>query len=449
MGSLCVVLAFGASLLGAGHAGADGEAFSNGRATAVAQILRLAPGVGNLQLATTTGQSVSDLANNLAQAKAQSVDLGLIGSSLTAEACDGSPGAVRPEQLPQPTVVDNRSGDASASADDSSAPGGAVDAGREDVEATTTPSALARVSESQATLSSLAQVSNGQSEAITRVVDNNAREAVASVSLDLDIAGVVQLRNLQWQAVHRTGANPNVGGSFSISSAAAGGLPLPTDQLAPLQDSINAALAPSGVSIEMPHVERLTAPNDLVRMTPLRITLKDSPAGKTALGPVLNLTRAQREQLFTAIMSQFCQAAGALLVGDVAVDVVSGTGFMIVEVGGVEASSGDLVIGNPFGDFVPLQQQVEANVAPATATFANGAPATSPATVAAAQASAPDLGPLAAICESLHPTKKPLCSHGMGVPVGIAGLVATASIGFLDWRRQRRLFEPAPDTVTE
>ena len=108
VGIVSVSLAGGATFAfggAAATAGADETPFSNGNAVAQASVMRIAPGVGSLGLATTTGTSLAQVRNKLAEAKAQAVDLGLIGSSLTAEACDGSPGALRPDQLPQPVVV--------------------------------------------------------------------------------------------------------------------------------------------------------------------------------------------------------------------------------------------------------------------------------------------------------------------------------------------------------
>src|SRR5437764_13177104 len=78
---------------------ADQPAFQNGTALASAQVVRVAPGVGALSLAIATGVSLSQVTNSLAQASAQSIDTGLIGNSLTAEQCNGKPGAVTPSQL--------------------------------------------------------------------------------------------------------------------------------------------------------------------------------------------------------------------------------------------------------------------------------------------------------------------------------------------------------------
>jgi hypothetical protein len=449
VGALCTALAIGTSLYGTTTAGAA-DGFSNGRANAIAQVQRVAPGVGSLQLGITSGRSIADMTNNLAQAQAQTLDLGLIGTSLTAEQCSGDAASIKNSDLPAPTTVDNRHGDASASHDDYPVPGGLVPSdvlggGREQVSATTAPSADASVSAVTGAVGPLAQVSAGHSEATTKIIDAKAREAEAKVSLDLDIAGVVQLHNLQWRALHRTGADPDAEGTFSAEAASVGAVPFPTDQAGPLQDAINSALAPSGVTVVLPRVEHITKPNDVIRVTPLTITLKDSPIGKAALGPGLNLTRQEREQLFVTLVKADCRAAAALLVGDITLDVASGTGFLIMEIGGVEASSSDLTLGNPFGDFVPLQN---ANVPlPLGETFANGAPVAGP--VGAPPTAAPgtvttDLGPLAAVCESLHPTREPLCSHGMGAPIGVAGVLVTGGIALLDWRRQRRLLAPPP-----
>ena len=61
--------------------------FSNGQAKATAVVTKIGPGVGNLELALGSGVAVSELKNELAQAQAQALDLGLIGTTLTSEGC--------------------------------------------------------------------------------------------------------------------------------------------------------------------------------------------------------------------------------------------------------------------------------------------------------------------------------------------------------------------------
>ena len=78
-------------------------AFSNGQAKATAVVSKIGPGVGNLELALGSGVAVSELKNGLAQAQAQALDLGLIGTTLTADGCSAAP--LRPDQLPQPYEI--------------------------------------------------------------------------------------------------------------------------------------------------------------------------------------------------------------------------------------------------------------------------------------------------------------------------------------------------------
>ena len=436
VGSVSLALVVGASALTRASA-QEGAGFRNGRADAVGTVFGAAPGVGSLSLGINAGVAVSQLTNTLAQSQAKVLDLGLIGTSLTAEQCDGSPGSVRPDQLPQPSTADNRHGDASVAKDEYPIAGSALAGGHQEAEATTKPSARASTTGVNGTLGPLVSVRGARADATSQVIDGKARQAEALVTMDIDIAGVAQLHGLRWDARHRTGDSPDVAGTFSIASSTVDGAPLPSDQLGPLQDALNAALAPSGITIAFPTVQHLTSPNELIRVTPLTITLKDSPLGKALVGPGLNLTREQRGQLFDAIVGAYCKAASLLLVGDIATDVVSGTGFMTVTFGGAEASSGDTVLGNPFGvgDLLPVPPDSGAVLPPGGPSGVTSAPGSAAAPIAATTAGA--TGPLDHVCETLHLSKHPGCSHGAGWPLGLLGLAATGVVGYLDWRRQR------------
>ena len=180
------------------------------------------------------------------------------------------------------------------------------------------------------------------------------------------------------------------------------------------------------------------------------------PVGKATIGPVLNLTREQREQMFVELASVICDAAGALLVGDIAVSIASGTGFMAVEVGGAEATTGELVLTNPFGAAV----RPDAAGAPGAGSGAAGAPGAdlaaappaSPGTDPAAGETAgsrpvASVGPLETLCETVHPSAGTACSEGALLPLGLIGLAATLGVGVLDHRHQRRHLAPPPGAV--
>jgi hypothetical protein len=451
-------LASGALLFGglgpaSGQPGVRAAApFSNGTANATAIVARVAPGVGSLELAIANGVAVSEITNHLSQAQAQTLDLGLIGTTLGAEGCDGGDPTVPPSQLPQPTRVDNRGGDTEATSDEVPVAGSTLGVGRELARATTVPGAVATAT-SAASFGPVVNLSGGRAVAVTEVVDGSARQAHASVEAAIDIAGIVQLAGMRWDALHRTGRDPRAAGTFDIGTATVLGVPVPLESLATLETVLNQVLAPSGITISFPKIERFEQPTDLVRVTPLRIVLKDSPIGKTAFGPALDLSREQRGELFDQLAAAYCRTADFLLVGDIGLSVVSGTGFLAVEVGGAEARSADLVIENPFGSAVAPTSAV----GPATGLPSTGAggpvlaPAPTPPGVATPAAPATEavasIGPLETVCETIHPQGGPGCTRGALVPLGLLGLAATAAVAGLDWRHQRRQLALSPVTV--
>lgn len=446
-----VLLAPGGGAQEAAQSAPESGEIRNGRAKAVAVVSKVAPGVGNLELGMTFGTSVTQVTNDLAQATSQIGDLGLIGTSLTSEGCDGS-STVHPDQLPQATSVDNRDGDASVGRDEFGAEGSPFAAGRMQVEAVDEPPASrARTSSGAFGLPGVVEVGAGSSETVTRVLPGEGREAIATATSSLDLGEVLTLDGMVWSAHHRTGTEPLAHGSFEIGRAAMGGIPLPTDDLGAVQEAVNEALALTGISVSLPQVQRLVEPTDLVRVTPLRIELRDSPAGKTVLGPALDITRDQRVELFNSLVAAACDLASVLLVGDVGVSVLAGTGFLTVEVGGVEAASSDLEIGNPFGAFQPPigavpepapaggPQMPGAISAGGSGSVTNSSPGAVPA--AGGTEVLPPVrraGAVVEMCESLHPNRNE-CSEGAAAVVGAVGILATIGMAGADVLRQRRL----------
>ena len=408
--------------------------FSNGTAKATAVVARVAPGVGSLELGISGGVAVSEIKNTVAQAQAEALDLGLIGSTLTAESC-GTDAIVEQDQLPTATRVDSRGGAAQLTEEESPAPGAPITAGHKHVEATTDPAATA-ISTVVGALGPLLTFEGGQARSSTRVIPGEAREAAASVGVNLDIGGLVQLSGLRWEAFHRTGKDPAADASFDIGTAALLGAPIPLESLDAVETAVNALLEASGVSISFPKVERFTEPADVVRITPLRILVKDSPLGAATLGPVLNLSRQQREQLFDQLAATYCKAAGLLLVGDIGVSVLSGTGFLAVDIGGAEATTGELVLESPFGEETAAPVLTD-TLLPTPVVPGLPGPLPRPASSPPAQRTS-SVGPREERCESSHPLRQTSCSRGALMAVGLTGLVATLGVGALDWRHQRR-----------
>jgi hypothetical protein len=417
-----------------GQGASPGTPFSNGTAKATAVVARVAPGVGSLELGLSGGVAVSEIKNTVAQAQAEALDLGLIGSTLTSESC-GTDAIVQKDQLPTATRVDSRGGDTQLTEEESPAPGAPITAGHKHVEATTDPAATA-ISTVVGALGPLLTFEGGQAQASTRVIPGKAREAKASVGVNLDIGGLVQLGGLRWEAFHRTGEDPAADASFDIGTAALLGAPIPLESLGAVETAVNTLLEASGVTISFPKVQRFTEPADVVRITPLRILVKDSPLGAATLGPVLNLSRQQREQLFDQLAATYCKAAGLLLVGDIGVSVISGTGFLAVDIGGAEATTGELVLESPFGEDTAAPVLTD-TLLPTPVVPGLPGPVPRPAASPPAQRTA-SVGPLEERCESSHPLRQTSCSRGALMAVGLTGLVATLGVGALDWRHQRR-----------
>lgn len=433
----------GASASTAAQATPEADA---GMAKGSATVLSLAPTTGSLAFELTTGTAVAETAGGLAQALAQTFDLGLIGSALTAEGCDGGDGALAPDQLPQPSQVDNRAGDASSRDTEVSLIPSVVDVGTKEVAATVQPAADASVVVGDVALGPLLRLVGGSGGAQAEVFPGEGRESRAYVEIDVDLAGVIRLDGLRWDARHRTGGQDAAEGAFAVEALEVLGVPVPASDLEGAAAAVNAALAPVGFRIELPRVEHVDEPVSLVRVTPLRLLIVDSPLGAAAVRPALDLTREARAQLFEGLTSMACELADVLLVGELGVGVASGTGALVLELGGVEARSTDIVYEDPFGAVTPA-----APAPPAGEPVDVGGPPIEPSSATAPPTvpSAPD--PVALdvdvagaagverVCRTTHDAGWPGCSDGAAAAVGAVGAAATVGTALLDLRRRRRM----------
>ena len=445
LGVLALVAGPVSSVDAQGSAPESGE-IRNGTAKATALVSRIGPGVGDLELAMRGGVAVTQVRNDLGQATSQTLDMGLIGSSLTAQNCRGEQ-YVRPDDLPQPTFVDNRDGDVSADRDESGTTGSPFGIGRMSVRASDDPvSAVAVTTTGGFALAPAIRVGSGRAEATTEVLPGEGRQAIAEVVSSLDLGGVVTMEGMRWRAFHRTGTDPAAEAGFDVGRSSVGGTEFPSTDMAAFEEAANAALAPLGAAIRFPRVERLVEPTDLVRVRALRLEIRDSPAGRTVFGPLLDATRGQRGDLFDALVEIACDTSSFLLVGDVVLSVVSGTGFLTLELGGAEASSADFELGDPFG--APIVPPADGTPPPpatagltATGPFGPTAapPASPPPPVPAEQAlpASSRSGPLDRFCESVHPNGGS-CRDGTAVAVGLLALLGAAGLAGADLFRQRR-----------
>jgi hypothetical protein len=190
-----------------------------------------------------------------------------------------------------------------------------------------------------------------------------------------------------------------------------------------------------GLRVEMPKVERITEPVDLIRVTPLRLLVADTPAS-AIVKPVFDLTREFRAQLFDALVAANCTIGSALLLGDVATGVATGTGALVLTLGGAEASSGDVVEENLFGDLTDAVPSASGAVGSISTPTGGGALPSGVARPAVSMTR----GPSERSCESTHPTGTG-CSVGTAAVAGVVGTAATVGLAALDLRRRRNQFQ--------
>jgi len=422
----------------------EAEPFNNGVGKASAGVLNIAPRAGQVSLGFTSGIAVAQFRNSLAEAQAQTADTGILGDSLFGEStCPSSlpdlpslPSAERPDT---PTRVDSNDGDVDLVEERAPIGVPGFGAGRQRAAAQQVPRAFAESTPLGFEVPGLIELGGGTATAESGVVGDAAREARAVAEASITIADTVTISGMRWEALHRTGADAAKTGRFDIGHLEILGQAVPVPSDAAAAEMINAALAPLGLKVELPTVVEIVEPNDVVIVTPLRIQLKDSEPLRVGVGGLLNASRTFREQVFNELTKD-CQTSSIALLGDLGLLIAGGNGSIAIDVGGADATTEDVRATNPFGD-APLLAPVAGAVTPAIPARPGTPSVVSTPTAPAGGGVSPVPATISyeESCESTHERQWPACSTGAALPVGIVGLVGTAVLGTLDWRRQRRL----------
>jgi len=338
-----------------GRGSDTGSAFVVGTGQAVSQAVVLAPSTGGLGYDITLAQSLAGFTENVAQAQAQTLNLGAIGLSLTSTQCDGDPALVNGKNLPQAVTVES---EGSAQQDQTTlVPGLAgtgIGAGIEQAGATPQPSSTATSTLAALDLSSAIDVEGATASAATSVTTGSDRVAsataeIARVSL---LGGLVVLDGLRWQAVQRTGAGATATGSFSLAGVTVGGMPVPVPPgaVGEVIGVIDAALAPTGLQVALP-TTTVNRADGTVTETPLRIGIDHSALGHEVVGPQLGTLQPLRNAIDNALLGVSCTLGTPLLLADIATGAVAGGGALDIDLGGAQAGTTAQAAINPFGTF--------------------------------------------------------------------------------------------------
>jgi hypothetical protein len=373
--------------LGTG-AGAD-PTFVAGSGRARANLFEIIPSTGGLEIPINFGKALVTYQGTSATATSGGVkppsqtaaenDCGGAQPQPPGGGGGGAPGPAPPKpgggssptQFPFVSTLTVSTGDEGADKgreiDQGRFPDGSPISGRmehQQVRATADPSAWAATTTGALAFGPMIEVVNGRTEAETGIVDQKSRLAHAVTTMDrLNLlGGLISLIDVRWEATQRTGDDPRADGTFTVGSVLLQGKPLPAPPAPPalpegvpgggspppLPDPLtvlNTAIAPSGLAIESP---RIDTAGGVARVSPMTLRIVDSALGRVVLAPLVTSLQPVRETVVGGLLAISCDFGAAVTVADVAAGVLTGTGGIRFDFGGVSATTEGEVYDNPF-----------------------------------------------------------------------------------------------------
>lgn len=451
-------------------AGGAEEPFIPGSGKAEARVINVGPRAAKLNLAPTFGVALADYLNTLGRGEALVFDWVALEDSIPKEVRDALP-PLRAESTGKPECRDR------VKTYPDGSPVGAF-------EQRSRATASGPFGESTFRVSSFGvpgalEINGAMARSTSGILKGNIREStgVTEVGLVSIAEGAVTLKGLRWEAVHRSGEQDKVGGGFTIEAASLGGVPLPVPESGELRsiiDPINDALEPLGIALRLPVV---STSGGVARITPLAISIYESPLRSQLVGPLLGGIQPVRQPLIDELLGlgeQIDEATGAeeevqegdrevtqtgcngdplppqagdesgardyaatgVLVTDISLGVLSGVSSLQVAVGGAQAFTEGQAFDSPFGTdgFKVLPPPVN-QILPGT-PGSPGTPGT-PGTQGT-----PNLATGTTASRTIPGER-----GGVAMWIGLAGLLLAGLIGATDWyliRRGRAILPSGP-----
>jgi hypothetical protein len=354
-------------------AAADG--FRNGEAEAIAQTFSVNVTQGNANIGFTYGRTIANYRDTTGTADAKALDLGVLPTLFGVEQCDGSPPLLNPATFPPLTRVDST---------DPAAPtprpaqafqpglgtrGAGPLAGDQDATATPLPSSRAVTRSERADMYVLA-VDGGRTEVTTQLRDGVREARAVSTATELRVfGGLFTFVNPRWEATARSGASTTTEGRFTFERATVLGVPRSAEQaMADLQGfrtGLEQLLAPLGVQLQLPEVQ---VDAGRVKVTPMGFVLRDMPWGAEVIAPFLGDIQPLKETLTRQLLEQDCRNESSLLVLDVVLGILGGSGSVQLHAGGVEVATADTDFSSPPLPELPVDGTGTSPAAPLDAT---------------------------------------------------------------------------------
>ncbi len=422
-----------------GGASSTGTApFSNGTGNATALGYKVNPTNGNLSFGITFGESIAGHQNTAATGQSRAINLGVIGTTMAGQACDGGPPTYAEKDQPQPVIA--RSGEKGADQGQTATEFGGI---RKFARANGDPFAEAITTIAPMGDPATVFISGGRTITHSGVVEGPTREALArtelgSVSLG---GGAVELRNLTWEAINRTGAVNESVGSFNIGSVFVGGQlqKLPGDGLQQAA-ALNDLLKPLGFAVTAP---KIRTEQGIEFVDPLKIGVVPSQQRDAVTGGVLSGAQPIRNQIADALLKQDCGNATYITVADIVLGSVTGAGALGLELGGVQATTADF---KQFQFGLPPVLPPVANLPDLSSTVGASSPVYQPGITPAA--TPPAAAPQTHATTEHHPTQ-PIAGFagergGLMALVGGGGLMTLLATAEADRRKMRHALREIP-----
>lgn len=333
----------------AGEAATDKTA---GNASAIATSYKINPTEASLSIGVTFGISLAGYTNQVSQAESRGIDLGIIGSTLAAQGCSGGDPTLPADKQPQPLHSDSRYDTAGPKSGPETLNGQTVPVITKQTQANATPYAEANTATASATgTGGFLGLSGARSRAVTQL-SNGTRDALATVDLgSIDVAGIVSLSNLHWEAEFQTGTIEKTAGAFSLGSLKVLGQSLPTADAIQALTQANVLLAPLGMQFVPPAVHTSAG---ILFVDPLMLRVVPSPTRDGVTGAILSGAQPVRQNLYTALLAASCSFASPITVSDIVLGSLTGAGSFSVEFGGVQAKTEAIKLTNFLGGLPAL-----------------------------------------------------------------------------------------------
>ncbi len=339
----------------------DPANFLNGEAQASATTFRFNILQGNANIGMSYGVALAGYRDTTGRSEARALDLGIFPTLFGVTQCDGSPPILNPATFPPLTTATSTDPEATIPKPAKAfMPGFGQDpasdfVGTQVATAVKGPSANASTDSETADMAFVTLV-GGHSE-VTSSMSGHVREARSAVTArELRVmGGLFVFREPRWEAIARSGKQTTTTGSFTFKGATVLGFERsPEDALRDLGEfkkGLEDLLRPLGAKLELPSV---VVKDNRVQVTPMAFKLVDPPFGSELIAPFFANIQPLREAFNKSQLEADCKNETTLLLLDVVLGVLAGSGSVEIMAGGVEAWTDDTDFSSP--EIAPVPQ---------------------------------------------------------------------------------------------